>query len=233
MLNTPFTGTDCSLHLHYHAGWPELILQQGQFLLFPLMPSIPMASIYGSNSFSHVDDELHCFFQSPTQSVVVIEGTLVECKFLPFPKDGHTLFCSGVVPPIDVSDPVHYGWRSTPSQFWVWNFPVVQPHSPNTCKFTHMWAVLTWTAVSSTHLCILSSASATAGSWVSALPILPMVTPSRIDFTTSESNFDVTQLRASATALSLPFWYSILNVNPASDSTQWCQVASKLGVVKM
>ena len=33
--------------------------------------------------------------------------------------------------------------------------------------------------------------------------------------------------------LSHPFWYLILNVNHASDSTHWCLVASKLSVVMM
>ena len=46
----------------------------------------------------------------------------------------------------------------------------------------------------------------------------------------SVSSFDVTQHRASAASLSLPLWYSMLNVNLASDSTQQCWVASKLDV---
>ena len=45
------------------------------------------------------------------------------------------------------------------------------------------------------------------------------------------SNFNVTQLRASMAELSHPFWYSMLKVNLAIDSTQWCWVASKLGVI--
>ena len=49
----------------------------------------------------------------------------------------------------------------------------------------------------------------------------------------SASSFDVTQLRASVAALSCPFWYSVLNVNLTSHSTQWSWVASKLGVVMM
>ena len=51
-----------------------------------------------------------------------------------------------------------------------------------TCRFTCAWVVLTWTAVSQTHLCISSSASATTGSWASAVPIVPIVIPSRMDF---------------------------------------------------
>ena len=64
-------------------------------------------------------------------------------------------------------------------------------------------------------------------------PYGPYSDSSRIDFTTSASSFDPTWLRALATAFSLPFWYLMLNVNPASDSTQQCQLASKLGVVKI
>ena len=45
------------------------------------------------------------------------------------------------------------------------------------------------------------------------------------------SSFDVTQLRVSGAVLSRPFRYLMLNVNLVRDSTQQCQVASKLGVV--
>ena len=102
-----------------------------------------------------------------------------------------------------------------------------------TCKFTYVWAVHAWTAVSSTCWCVPLSASATVRSWASDLPAVPTVIPSRMDFTVSAFSFYVTWLRASATALSIPFWYSMLKVNPASDSTKWCWVVSKLGVVKM
>ena len=52
------------------------------------------------------------------------------------------------------------------------------------------------------------------------------------DFMVSASSFNVTQLRASAATLSCPFWYSMLNMNLASDSTHHCHhVASKLGEI--
>ena len=57
-----------------------------------------MASLHGHHSVSHGDYELHLFFQLSSQSMAVIEGTLVEHEFLPFPKDNHTLFFIGVVP---------------------------------------------------------------------------------------------------------------------------------------
>ena len=98
MMNTPFTVTDHSLHLHCHARPPELAFQQGQCLLLTLVSSIPMASVHGHHSVSHGNYELHHFFQLSSWSMTVIEGTLVECEFLPFPKDGHTFFHGGMVP---------------------------------------------------------------------------------------------------------------------------------------
>ena len=92
------------------------------------------------------------------------------------------------------------------------------------CKFTWVLVALAWTAASSTWLYILSLALATIRSWGSALPEVPMVTLSRINFTASVFSFYITWLQASATALFLPFWYSMLNVNPTSDSTQECWV---------
>ena len=169
---------------------------------------------------------------SPAQSMAVIEGTLMDCEFLPLPKDGHTLFHCGVVP------------RRCLRSCTVWKeinsikilsrasscYTVTQSA---TCKFTCMWVAHAWAALSSTCLCILSLVSATIGSWASAFPTIPMVTPSRMDLTASAFSFDITWLWASATTLSLPFWYLMLNVNPTSDSTQWCWMATKLEVVIM
>ena len=99
-----------------------------------------------------------------------------------------------------------------------------------TCRFTCVWVALASKAVSQTFLCMSSSVSATTGSWASALPVDSTVTQSRMDFTGSVSNLKVTWLRASAAALSCPFWYLMLKVNPASEFTKGCQVASKLGL---
>ena len=57
-----------------------------------------MTPIHGHHSMSHGDYRLHSFLQLYGQSMAVIEGTLMEHEFLPFPKDGHTLFCYGRVP---------------------------------------------------------------------------------------------------------------------------------------
>ena len=89
------------------------------------------------------------------------------------------------------------------------------PTKSVTCKFMHVCAACAWTAVSSTYLCILSLSSVTNGSWPLALPVVPTVTPSRMNFTASVYSFDATWLRASAMALSLPFLHLMLNVNPA------------------
>ena len=61
------------------------------------MSCIPMALIHCCHSMSHGDYKLHSFLQLSGWSMVVIEGTLMECEFLLFPKDGHSLFHCGVV----------------------------------------------------------------------------------------------------------------------------------------
>ena len=92
MLNTPFTAIDHLLHLYYHARPPEPVLQQGQCSPLALMSYVPMACIHGCHSMSHGDHKLQSFFQLSGQSMVVIEGTLMEHKFLSLPQDGHALF---------------------------------------------------------------------------------------------------------------------------------------------
>ena len=39
----------------------------------------------------------NCFFQLSSQCMAVVKGTLMECEFLPLPKDGNVLFCHGMV----------------------------------------------------------------------------------------------------------------------------------------
>ena len=113
---------------------------------------------------------------------------------------------------------------STGSSHWVGTQSVM-------CRFTQIWAALAQMAASWTCLCISSSVSATTGSWAFTLPVNLMVTPSRMDFTVSMYSLNVTWLRASAAALPCPFWYSMLKVNPVSNSTWQCWVASKFSVV--
>ena len=67
----------------------------------------------------------------------------------------------------------------------------------------------------------------------SALWEAPMVAPSRTACTASGSRWVVTQLKASATVLSCPFWYSNQKSYLARAPAHQCPVASKLGVVKM
>ena len=98
-----------------------------------------------------------------------------------------------------------------------------------TCRFMH--AAQARIAVSWNGSCISSSDLATTA--LSIIPSSSHSDPSRMDFMVSASSFEVTWLKVSVAALSHPFWYLILNVNLASDSTHWCLVASKLGVAMM
>ena len=67
----------------------------------------------------------------------------------------------------------------------------------------------------------------------SALWEVPMVAPSKMACMASSSKWVITWLKASATALSHPFWYSNQKSYLARALTHWCPVASKLGVVMM
>ena len=63
------------------------------------------------------------------------------------------------------------------------------------------------------------------------LSVTLVTAPSSRDRTVCVSCHTGTWLGASAAALSDPFWYSSLNSYNASAPTQWCPVASRLGVV--
>ena len=58
---------------------------------------VSITPVHGHHSMSHGYYKPHSFLQLSSQSMVVIEGTLMECEFLPFPKDDHTLFHNSVV----------------------------------------------------------------------------------------------------------------------------------------
>ena len=170
------------------------------------------------------------FFQLTRWCVVMVVGSLVEHQLLPLSKDSFSLLSIYII---------------SRQVFQILNFPVRDPlnHSLNigsscwlatqsvTCRFTCAWVALARITVSLTCLCISSSALATTRSCASALSVVPMVTPSRMNVMVPASSFDVTWLRASAAAFYSPFWYSMLKVNLTSDSAQWCWVASKLDVV--
>ena len=232
VFNKPFTATDCLLHLHHHARPPKLVLQQGQCMPLALVSHVPMAPIHGHHSMSCGDYKLQSLIQLSGQSMVVIEGTLMNYEFLPLPRMAMPSSIMLWSPrrclrSCTLWDEIH---SIVILSMWCSFCAATQSI---TCKFTHMWVACTWTAVSSTCLCILFVGLSHCWVMASALPGLPVVTPSRMDFTASAFSFDATCLRASATALSLPFWYLMLNVNAVSNSTQWCQVVSKLGVVKI
>ena len=97
MLNTPFTATDCLLHLHCHSRPPKLVLQQGHCLPLALMSHVPMAPVHGCHSMSHGDYKLQSFFQLSGESIAVVEGTLMSMNFFLSPHDGHALFHHAVV----------------------------------------------------------------------------------------------------------------------------------------
>ena len=103
------------------------------------------------------------------------------------------------------------------SHVWVY----MHLHGPSqSCSFLDLFMYL---FISISHCQVMSI----------SFSVIPTVTSSRMDFMVTTSSFSVTWLRASVAALSLPFWYLMLKVNLASDATQWCQVASKLGVIMM
>ena len=139
------------------------------------MPCVPIAPIHGHHSMSCGDYELHSFPQLSDQSMAVVEGTLMEHEFYPLPTDGHTLIHNGVVPQemfeilsLMGENPLHHNF-----EYGIFFCATTQSI---TCMLMCMWVTCAWTAVSSTCLCILSLASATVGSWASALPVVPMVT---------------------------------------------------------
>ena len=107
----------------------------------------------------------------------------------------------------------------TRSSFWA----VVQPVI---CISTCTHPVATCTSFST-----LWSPSTTEGLWPSVLWAIPRVTPSRMDCTASGSRQVVIWLRASATILSHPFWYSNWKLNLTRAPTHQWPLASKLGVV--
>ena len=94
-----------------------------------------------------------------------------------------------------------------------------------TCICTRAWPMVTHTFCSKQQL-----PSTMAGSWTSTKWADPNVPPLRIDLTVSWSSQVVTQLSASATVLSHPFWYSSSKLNCTRAPTDQWPVASRLGV---
>ena len=159
--------------------------------------------------------------------VAMVEGSLVDCQLFPLLKDSLSLIHDCIISH-QMFQILHFLVRNPLNCGLKYGIFLWEATQSVTCRFTHVWTALAWIVVSQTCLCISSSASATTASWVSTLPIVPMVTQSRMDFMVSASSFEVTWLSASAAALSHPFWYSMLKVYLASDFTQWCWVTSKL-----
>ena len=162
--------------------------------------------------------------------MVAIQGSLIEHKIFPLSEDGHSLHLFVLsFKRCFRSCTFRLGIQSiaalnTGYSHWVATQSV-------TYRFTCIWVALVWMAASWTCLCISFSVSSTTGSWASALPVHPTVTPSWIDFTVFTSSLNITQFRTFVAALSHPFWYLMLKVNQVSDSIQQCWIISKLSVV--
>ena len=158
------------------------------------------------------DYKLHSFFQLSSQWMAVSEGSLQNASFV----------CSwrmAIHSSVFVSSPKRY-FRSCTFWLELQLITVLSIGSSHwvatqlvTCRFVCIWAVSLFHS-SQTCLCTYSLVTATTQSCMSALSINLTVAPSMMDFTVSASSFDVILLRASAAALSHPFWYSVLKVNP-------------------
>ena len=85
--------------------------------------------------------------------------------------------------------------------------------------------------VTHTSFSTLWSPSTIEGLWPSALWAIPRITPSMMDYTALGPRWVVIQLRASATVLSCPFWYSNWKLNLTRAPTHQWPVVSELGVV--
>ena len=62
------------------------------------MSYLSMAPIHGQHSVSHGDYKLHDFLQHSGWTMTLVKGILIECEFLPLPKDGHTLLHCSTIP---------------------------------------------------------------------------------------------------------------------------------------
>ena len=83
-------------------------------------------------------------------------------------------------------------WRSKSTMALITGSSQLSGHSFGyRCRFTHVWATL---ALDSSFLDLpyisLHQFSATTGSYASAIPVHPTVTPPRMDFTVSTSNLE-------------------------------------------
>ena len=136
--------------------------------------------------------------------MAVIEDTLMDHEFLPLPQDGHALFHQGVVTQrlfeilyFMEGNPLHHNFEYGIfflHSYMVHYMQVCVPVS-SLCLDCSFFNLPMCPFISLGHHQVMTS----------ALPEVPMVTLSRMDFTDSAFSIDATWLRASATALSLPF----------------------------
>ena len=137
------------------------------------MSCIPMAPIHSWHSMSHGHYKLQTFFQLSGQSMAVVKGTLMECEFLPLPKDGHALLHCRVVS--QEMFEILYSMRGNPlhDNFLVWDLLIVQLSSllhasymcvSSPCLNCSFFQLLMHPFVGLSH------------HWASALPVVSMVT---------------------------------------------------------
>ena len=150
------------------------------------------------------DSKLHGFLQLSSWGMVVVEGTLVDHEFLLLPKDGCTLFHYSVVSQemfeilyFMEGNPLHHNFE----------YGIVLLHS-HPVYYEHVYTYVSGPCLNCSFFYLfMYPFIGLSHHWVMgiSLPAVPVVTPSRMDFTASTFSFDVTWLRASTTALSLPF----------------------------
>ena len=123
-----------------------------------------MAPIHGHHSMSHGDYKPHSFLQLSGQSMVVIEGTLMEYEFLPLPKDGHTLFHCSMVPQemFEIlyfmgGNPLHHNFEY--GIFLLCSYPVhymqVHMHVSSPCLDCSFFNLLMYPFVGLSHLWVM------------------------------------------------------------------------------
>ena len=122
-----------------HQNWS---CNMGQCLPLALVTHISITPVYGCHSMSHGDYKPQSLFQLSDQSMVVIEGTMIEHVFLPLPNNGHTLFHHGMVPQ-EMFEILYFMGGNPLSPFWVWDLLAVQPPSLlHASLHVHGWPML-------------------------------------------------------------------------------------------
>ena len=200
------------------------------------MSSILVTSIHSSHLMSYGDYKPQNAFQLTSWCVAMVKGSLVECQPFPFfegqpfplPCSWHLL--------ADVSDPCTFHLELHSITVLSMDLPIEWPPSQSTCRFTHTWVALAWIAVSQTCLCISSSPQPLLGHEHLLFLLFPQwFCPEWTSQFCIQLQCDSAQGICGCIVLSLVVFNDTGESPPTwgSDSTQWCLVASKVGVVMM